>query len=82
MHSPTNGVFYRRPDPQSPSYVSTGDTIEHGHILGLVEVMKCFNQVRYGGEGMPARARVVELGSEDGAEIQFGQLLFLLEPAE
>jgi acetyl-CoA carboxylase biotin carboxyl carrier protein len=82
VRSPTDGVFYRRPDPQSPPYVQAGEVVEPGHTLGLVEVMKCFNQVRFEGEGLPARARVVSIPIEDTAEIQYGQVLFVLEPAE
>jgi len=80
VRSPTEGVFYRRPDPQSPAYVEVGSVVEAGNPLGLVEVMKCFNQVRYGGAGMPARARVVSIPVEDSAEIHYDQVLFVLEP--
>lgn len=81
VKSPTEGVFYRRPDPKSPPYVEVGAVVETGHALGMVEVMKCFNQVRYGGPGLPERARVVSVPVEDSAEIRQGQVLFVLEPA-
>ncbi len=79
VRSPTEGVFYRRPDPQSPPYVQVGDIVELGHPLGLVEVMKCFNQVRYSGHDLPPRARVAKILVEDSAEIRHDQVLFLLE---
>jgi biotin carboxyl carrier protein len=82
VRSPTEGIFYRRPDPQSPAYVEMGSVIETGHPLGLIEVMKCFNQVRYDGPGMPRRARVVAVSVEDAAEILYDQVLFLVEAAE
>jgi acetyl-CoA carboxylase biotin carboxyl carrier protein len=81
VRAPTTGVFYRRPDPQSPPYVELGQIVELGRPLGLVEVMKCFNQIRYEGHGMPPRARIVAIPVEDNAEIELGQVLFLLEPA-
>jgi acetyl-CoA carboxylase biotin carboxyl carrier protein len=82
VRSPTEGIFYRRSDPQSPPYVEVGTIVDTGHPLGLVEVMKCFNQVRYGGPGLPQRARVVAIPAQDSAEIQFDQLLFVLEEVD
>jgi biotin carboxyl carrier protein len=39
------GVFYRRPDPDSPEFVQEGDGVEVGTVVGLVEVMKQFQEV-------------------------------------
>ena len=82
VRSPTDGVFYRRSDPQSPPYVEVGEVVEPGHTLGLVEVMKCFNQVRFAGTNLPARARVLSIAAGDSEEIRFDQVLFVLEPLE
>jgi len=78
VRSPTHGVFYRRPDPQSPAYVNVGDVIEAGAQLGLVEVMKCFNQIRLDGDGLPQRCEVVQILAEDASEVALGQVLFVL----
>ena len=53
-----------------------------GTVLGLVEVMKCFNQITYGGPDLPARGTVAQILAEDAAEVQFGQALFRVKPAE
>ena len=45
VRSPIPGVFYRRPDPDSPPFVSEGDFVEDGGVVGLVEVMKQFHDV-------------------------------------
>jgi len=37
--SPTRGMFYRRPRPEDPAYVETGQIVEEGTTLALVEVM-------------------------------------------
>ncbi len=79
VRSPTHGVFYRRPDPQSPAYVSVGDVVEPGAQLALVEVMKCFNQIRLDGDGLPGRCEVVEVPVEDAGEVALGQVLFVLK---
>lgn len=79
VRSPTDGIFYRRPDPESPPYVAVGDVIETGAQLGLVEVMKCFNQIRLEGDTLPSRCEVVAIPVEDGYEVTLGQVLFALK---
>jgi acetyl-CoA carboxylase biotin carboxyl carrier protein len=79
--SPTQGMFYRRPSPDAPNFVEPGQTIEEGATLALVEVMKCFSAITYGGEDRPPRAEVVEIRADDGAEVSADQVLFVLRPA-
>jgi biotin carboxyl carrier protein len=81
VKSPTDGIFYRKPDPESPPYVAVGDVIGQGTQLGLVEVMKCFNQIRLQEDGVPDRCEVVAIPVEDGSEVKLGQVLFVLKPA-
>jgi acetyl-CoA carboxylase biotin carboxyl carrier protein len=79
--SPTHGMFYRRPRPDAPFYVDVGHTVEMGTTLALVEVMKCFSAITYGGEGLPPRAKVVEVRAEDSSEVKADQILFVVEKA-
>jgi len=79
--SPTHGMFYRRPRPDVPSYVEVGQVIEEGATLALVEVMKCFSAITYGGEGLPPRARIVDVRAEDGSEVRAEQILFVVTSA-
>jgi len=46
IKSPLPGIFYRRPNPQSDPYVKEGDHVRPGDIVGLVEVMKSFFEVK------------------------------------
>lgn len=46
IKSPLPGVFYRRPSAGEPPFVTEGDRVEAGDVVGLVEVMKMFNEVR------------------------------------
>ncbi len=81
VRSPTDGIFYRRPNPQSPPYVEVGTTVTQGTVLGLVEVMKCFNPIVYPGEPeFPSKARVSRIVAEDASEVKHGEVLFILEP--
>jgi len=82
ISAPSEGIFYRRAAPDAPVYVDIGDEVATGTVLGLVEVMKCFNQITYGGPGLPERGRVVKVLAEDVAEVEFGQTLFRIEPLE
>ena len=44
--SPLPGTFYRRPAPDQPTYKDVGDSVAEGEVVGLVEVMKSFNEVK------------------------------------
>jgi acetyl-CoA carboxylase biotin carboxyl carrier protein len=76
--APTDGVFYRRPAPGTRAFVEPGDGIAFGAPLGLIEVMKTFNQIVYGGPGLPERARVVEVRVGDAVEVRAGQVLIVV----
>jgi acetyl-CoA carboxylase biotin carboxyl carrier protein len=78
--APSEGIFYRRGSPDAPAYVEVGSTVSSGVVLGLVEVMKCFNQITYGGPGFPERGEIVKILAEDSGEVQFGQELFWVKP--
>lgn len=44
--SPLPGTFYRRPAPDQPAYKVEGDAVAPGDVIGLVEVMKSFHEVK------------------------------------
>jgi acetyl-CoA carboxylase biotin carboxyl carrier protein len=44
--SPLPGTFYRRPAPDKPTYKNEGDVVAVGDVIGLIEVMKSFNEVK------------------------------------
>jgi biotin carboxyl carrier protein len=46
IKSPLPGTFYRRPDPTTDAFVSEGDRVEAGDVVGLVEIMKNFHEIR------------------------------------
>ena len=53
--SPLPGIFYRKPAPDKPVYKSDGDTVTQDDTIGLVEVMKSFNEVEAGAAGKIVR---------------------------
>ena len=75
FRAPTSGRFYGRPAPYQPAFVSAGDELSPGATICLLEVMKTFHRVTYGGE--PARVREVLVA--DGADVNAGDPLLALE---
>ena len=77
--APTDGVFYRSPTKGARPYVVAGDRIVTGQPVGLIEVMKTFNPIAYGGGELPDEAEVVELVAVDEAEVRAGQILVIVK---
>ncbi len=71
VRSPMVGTFYRRPSPDEPPFVEEGAQVKKGDTLCLVEVMKLFTAVE-----APEDGEIAEVALEDGATIEFDQLLF------
>jgi acetyl-CoA carboxylase biotin carboxyl carrier protein len=76
--APTDGVFYSRPSPEARPFVEVGQRIRTGQPVGLVEVMKTFNQIAYGGPGFPEEAEVLEVRVTDATEIRAGAVLVVV----
>ena len=73
----TGGTFYSRETPEAEEYVREGQHIEEGDVLGLLEVMKMFNQIR---ALFPGTIRKVCVESDSGVIVSRGQSLFLIDP--
>lgn len=46
IRSPLPGTFYRAPSPEEPPFKTEGDSVAVGDVIGLVEVMKSFMEVK------------------------------------
>lgn len=80
FRAPTSGRFYSRSSPDKPVFVKAGDEVAAGTTVCLLEVMKTFNRVTYGGTSVPERARVREVLVADGADVTQGDPLLALDP--
>ncbi len=80
FRSPLSGRYYARPGPDRPDFVRPGDEITTGQSVALLEVMKTFNRLTYGGPGLPERARVVAVLIRDEADVEIGAPILELEP--
>ena len=75
VESPMVGVFYRAPEPGAAPFVELGDVVTPGQTLCMLEAMKLFNELK-----ADAGGRVTAIHADNGKPVEFGQLLFELEP--
>ena len=74
--SPMVGTFYRAPSPEAAPYVEVGSEVAVGDVLCVIEAMKLMNELECEGAG-----RILEVCVDNAEPVEFGQLLFRLEPA-
>jgi acetyl-CoA carboxylase biotin carboxyl carrier protein len=74
--SPMVGTFYRSPSPEKGPFVKVGDTINIDDTICLIEAMKLFNEVKAEVSG-----KIVKMMVEDASPIEYGQVLFLVDPS-
>ena len=72
--SPLVGVVYVAPEPGGRPFVVAGDEINEGDTLFIVEAMKTMNPVR-----APRGGRVTRILAENGARVEYGEVLLILE---
>jgi acetyl-CoA carboxylase biotin carboxyl carrier protein len=70
------GTFYRAPAPDADPYVEVGSMVEIGQTVCIVEAMKLMNEIE-----SEVRGRVTEILMENAQPVEFGQKLFLIDPA-
>jgi acetyl-CoA carboxylase biotin carboxyl carrier protein len=74
--APMVATFYRSPAPGEPPFVSVGDRVSSGQPVCILEAMKLMNELETetGGE-------VVEILVDNGAPVEFGQVLMRIRPS-
>ena len=72
--SPLVGVVYVSAEPGGRPFVAVGDEILEGDTLFIVEAMKTMNPVR-----APRAGRVARILAENGARVEYGEVLLILE---
>jgi len=75
VKAPMVGTFYRAPSPGAPPFVEVGSPVGEDGTVCIIEVMKLMNSIKAG-----CRGRVVEICAENGAMVEFGQTLMIIEP--
>ena len=72
--SPLPGTFFRTPAPDQPPYKEAGDAVAVGDVIGLIEVMKSFHEVK-----SEVGGTVVKFLRENEAAVMAGQPLLEIE---
>jgi oxaloacetate decarboxylase alpha subunit len=75
VESPMVGTFYRAPEPGAAPFVEEGDPVAPGQTLCILEAMKLMNEVKADVEAVVRKVCV-----ENAQPVEYGQLLFELEP--
>ena len=76
VESPIVGTFYRKPSPDADLFVKEGDTVSKGDTLCIIEAMKLMNEIE-----APTSGKIVKILGVEGQVIEFGEVLFLIDPA-
>ena len=76
VEAPMVGTFYRAPSPGAPPFVEEGAVVSSGQTLCILEAMKLMNEIKADLDGTVRRINV-----ENGQPVEFGQVLFEIEPA-
>ncbi|MBU0633841.1 MAG: acetyl-CoA carboxylase biotin carboxyl carrier protein [Candidatus Omnitrophica bacterium] len=75
IKSPMVGTFYRAPSPEASSFVEVATEIEIGQVICIIEAMKLMNEIK-----SEVKGTVKEILVNNGDPVEFGQVLFKIEP--
>jgi acetyl-CoA carboxylase biotin carboxyl carrier protein len=75
IKSPMVGTFYAAPAPDSPPYATANQQIKIGQVVCIIEAMKLMNEIESEVSG-----RVAKIMVENAQPVEFGQVLFLIDP--
>jgi len=76
IKSPMVGTFYRAPAPDAKPYVELNQQIAVGQMVCIIEAMKLMNEIE-----CEVAGRVAKILVENAKPVEFGQTLFLIDPA-
>ncbi len=74
LKSPMVGTFYRAASPGAAQFVELGDKVSANQVVCIIEAMKLMNQIESDRDGI-----IVDILVQDGAPVEFGQPLFIIE---
>jgi len=75
VQSPIVGTFYRRPSPDSEPFAKEGDRVKKDDTLCIVEAMKLMNEIP-----APCSGKIEKICLTDGQVVEFGEVLFIINP--
>jgi acetyl-CoA carboxylase biotin carboxyl carrier protein len=75
IRSPMVGTFYMAPEPGAEPYIKVGNRVTPGQTVCIIEAMKIMNEIEAEIAGV-----VREVSVEDAQPVEFGQVLFRIDP--
>jgi acetyl-CoA carboxylase biotin carboxyl carrier protein len=76
VESPLVGTYYKKPSPDANPFVEEGMKVKKGDTLCIVEAMKLMNEI-----DAPVSGTLVKAFAGDGDVVEFGEVLFLIDPS-
>lgn len=76
INSPMVGTFYRAPAPDAKNFVEVGSQVTEDTVLCIVEAMKLMNEIK-----AEMRGTIKKILVQNGKPVEYGQPLFLVDPA-
>jgi len=76
IKAPMVGTFYRAPSPEAPPFVESGQHIEPGQVVCIIEAMKLMNEIK-----SEVKGKITEVLVDNAEPVEFGQPMFIIEPA-
>jgi acetyl-CoA carboxylase biotin carboxyl carrier protein len=75
IKSPTPGTFYAKSNPDAEAYVRVGARVQANTVVCLIEAMKLFTEIQAECTGV-----IIEILVENGQPVEYGQVLFRVDP--
>ncbi|HEX5003993.1 MAG TPA: acetyl-CoA carboxylase biotin carboxyl carrier protein [Gemmatimonadales bacterium] len=75
IKSPMVGTFYKAPEPGAEAYVKVGSRVTQGQTVCIIEAMKIMNEIEAEVSGV-----IREILVEDTSPVEFGQVLYRVDP--
>lgn len=74
LRSPMVGTMYTSPSPDTPAFVTPGQTVKVGDTLCIIEAMKMFNEIEADKAGVVTAVLI-----SNGDPVEYDQPLFIIE---
>jgi acetyl-CoA carboxylase biotin carboxyl carrier protein len=75
IKSPMVGTFYSQPEPGAEPYARVGTRVAQGQTVCIIEAMKIMNEIEAEVSGV-----ITEVSVDDSAPVEYGQVLFRVDP--
>lgn len=74
VKAPLVGTFYCAPSPEDKPFVTVGQRVKKGDVVGIIEAMKLMNEITAPEDGV-----VKTVIAENGNMVEYGEVLMVLE---